>query len=566
MQSSGDPQDIALVEEDVAVAMGNIPTPQASHNVGIEEVSSTEVSPQAPPCSPAEQTFVSESVQSKSVNRSTEDSSFTEKRMSVLDAVQKSGDQGVGKDTAMASSTGKAQVLIVKVPVKEAALMLYTVPVLSAVTCTEKVELSAQTHVKENVFSRHESSKLEQFPALVHTHVEECPVQRLTENNEPSIKTHIEEENLPPQTPGKKEGLPAWTHIDTEDILVLTLAAKAELLAQSCITNEELSSHAHVEKDAFPVQTHVNEAKLPAQTCKEEEFPVQNQNEKIELSLRTPLEKQGSLSQNPDKREEPSAQTHNEKDGLSAQMNSDEAEPLAQTCVEGKEFSVKKEDFPSFQKRFAQTHTNQHEGNHLEETDGCLSVTQGEGDWVEDGAVAQPSEEDRILKGVRREINEHAKGKEFSLDESQKASLESVAPVVEEQNGPDEKPGSVRCKSRAPSKKSVSFSEDVENFVYEPRENSSIPIHAFASSPVCKQELAKPGGRVLQEEEKIAAGYENSPSLKTSHCETKEEEKSESAHGQKDDGIVKQVLNSRVKQVTKMKRKVNTASAPALQK
>ncbi|KAB5535758.1 hypothetical protein PHYPO_G00121640 [Pangasianodon hypophthalmus] len=626
-ESSGDQQDTAVVEEDEAEVMVNILTPNASDNVVIEEVSPTEVGPPGPPCLCEEKTSVSGGIHSKTVRESTEDSSHTEKEMSVLDTIEVSGDQGDSNDTAMASSTGEVQVLMVELSLKQGTLALDTVPLLSAGIDTEKEELLVQPHIEEKVLPVHTPSEMEQLPALIHIEIEEFPAQTPTEDQEFSIKTHIEEEEYLAQTPGKKKG--HQIHTDPEEILVLTLAGKEELLVQTHVENEKFSYQAHIEKDEFPVQTHLEEAKLPAQTCtgdeeptaqrctEEQELPAQIQNEKTEFRIQTHIEEEESFAQIPDKKEglsaqtpteteeflvltsamkeelpaqtgivnkELSAQIHTENDGFSAQIHLGEAKRPAQTCIEEEEFSVEKEEF------LVQTYAGEvsaqnhifigYESKDVEDIE--LPAKEAEGDLVVDEAVAQLSE-DKIPEEVYREINEHAEEKEFALEESQSASQESVAPVIEEEYiCPDEKDKSAGCESHTPTKKSVSICEDVENFSDEPKENLRINLYASASSPISMQGKAKPdeskltasvqlvlpceeghiAEQVLQEEvdEKNTAGYENSILSETLHCETKEEEKFDSGYGQKDEIEVEEVLQ----EVTKTKQEENTVSATAL--
>ncbi|MCJ8745111.1 hypothetical protein PDJAM_G00126650 [Pangasius djambal] len=607
-ESSGDQQDTAVVEEDEAEVMVNILTPNASDNVVIEEVSPTEVAPPGPPCLCEEKTSVTGGIHSKTVRESTDDSSHTEKEMSVLDTIEVSGDQGNSNDTAMASSTGEAQVLMVEPSLKPGTLALDTVTLLSAGIYTEKEELLVQTHIEEKVLPFHTSSEMEQFPALIHIEVEEFPAQTPTEDQEFSIKTDIEEEESLAQTPGKKKGLPAQTHTDPEEFLVLTLAVKEELFAQTHVENEEFSYQAHIEKDEFPVQTYLEEAKLPAQTftgdeeptaqrcIEEQELPAQTQNEKTEFPIRTHIEEEESFAQIPNKKEglsaqtpteteeflvltsamkeelpaqtgivnkELSAQVHTENDGFSAQIHLDEAKRPAQTCIEEEESSVEKEEFLAqthAEEISAQNHIIEYESKDVEDIE--LPVKKAEGELVVDEAVAQLSE-DKIPEEVYREINEHAEEEKFALEERESASQESVAPVIEEEYiCPDEKDKSAGCESRTPTKKSVSFCEDVENFSHEPKENLRINLYASASSPISMQGQAKPDDsqltasvqlashceeghvaeQVLQEEvdEKNTAGYENSIPSETLHCETKEEEKFDSGYGQKDE--VEEVL------------------------
>lgn len=598
MQRSDDQQDTAVVEEDEAEAMVNILTRKASDNVVIEEVGTTEVGPPAPLCLSEEQTSVSGGIHSKSVSESTEDFSNTEKEMSVLDTIEdmieESEDQGDGKDTAIVSSTGETQVLMVEASLKQGTLALDTVPVLSSGIYTEKEELPAQTNIEEKLFPVHMSSEVVQFPALIYIAVEEFPAQTPTEDQEFSIKTHNEEEETLAQTPGKKKGPPSQTHTDTEEFLVVTLAGKEELLAQTHIEKEEFSSQVQIQKDGFPVQTHLKEAKLPAQICTgDEELPAQPQYEKIAFPIQALIKEEEPLSQTPDKEGLPaktpteteeflvltsaiteelpaqlSAQTHTEKDAFPSQIYLDEAKRPAQTRIGEEEFSVEKEEVPVEEL----IHTNEDENNDVEKIE--LQVKEAEGDLVVDSAVVQLSEEDKIPKEVHGEMNEHAKEREFACEESQNANLESVSPAIEEEYiCPDEKDESAGCESRTPTKKSMSFCEDIESFSHEPRESLRFTIYASASSPISKQGQAKPDGsqmsaalqlvspceegHMAQEvEEKHAAGYENSIPSETLRCE---KAKFYSEYGQKDENNVEEVLQ----EVTKMKWEVNTVSATA---
>lgn len=101
--------------------------------------------------------------------------SLTEKEMSVLDMNEESGDEGDGKDAAMASSTGDAQVHMEGASTEQGTFTLDTVPGL----CAERKEILA--HIEEREFSVHMPSDVEQFPALRHIEVEECPAQTPTE-------------------------------------------------------------------------------------------------------------------------------------------------------------------------------------------------------------------------------------------------------------------------------------------------------------------------------------------------------------------------------------------------
>lgn len=534
MQSSDDQQDTAVIEGETE-AMVNILTPRASDYVILEEVRTTEVGPPAPLCLSEEQTLVSGGIHSKSVSESTENTSLTEKEMSVLDTFEDSGDQGDRKDTAMASSTGAAQVIMVEGSVKQGTLVLGTVPVLSARAYTEKEELPAQTRIEENIFPVHISSEVKQFPALIHIEVEEFPAQKPTKDHEFSIKSHFEEEEALGQTPGKKEELPAQTNTEEKVFLVqMSVGHFPDLIR---IEEKETLSQTSDKKEGLPAETPTETQEFLVLTiAMKEELPTQTATEIKDLS----------------------AQTHNE-------IHLGEAGLSAQTLIEEEEFSVEKEEFPSqmyTEDASAQNHNNEHENEDIEEIE--LPVKEAEGDLVVEEAVAQLSEEDI------KERKAHAEEKEFALEEGQRASQASVAPLVEEEYSPDEEDKSAGCENQTLTKKPVSFSDDVESFSHEPRENLRINIYASASSAISHQsyltaavQLASPceEGHVaeqdLQDEvEKInAAGYANSIHVWTQHWETKEEEKSE--YGQKDEREVEEVLREERKQ------EVNTVSATA---
>lgn len=499
------------------------------------------VGPPASLCLSEEQTYVSKGTLSKSLGESTEDSSLTEKEMSVLEAIKKSGDQGDGKDTAIASSTGESQMLLMEVSVMHGTLPLDT---------------SVGTYAKkEELFVVHTSSEEEQFPTLFYIKVEELSSQTPTEDHESYIKTFIEDEESLAHNPGKKEELLSQTYTGTAEFLVLTPACKEEL-SQTHIEIKEFSSQVHIEKEGYPVQAHLKKAKLPAQTCIMEELPTHTQIETM--------------------KEEVPAQTVIDNRELFAQPQTGhlhEAECLFQTWIEEEGSPVEKVEFPvqTHAEETSQNHTNEHEKD-LEEVKLPVKVA---GSDLVVKAVAQLSEENKSTKEVHRVISEHADGNEFVYEEGQ----ESLAPLNQKECiGPDEKHTSTDCERQTPTKKSLSFCEDVKSFSYKPRENLKMNIYESFSSPMSKQEQARldesqltaavqlvspceedRNAKVLQEVEvENVAGYENSIPLLS---KTIEDEKSEIEYGQKDEHKVEVVPQ----EVPKMEQEVNTVSSTALQ-
>ncbi|XP_046732349.1 band 4.1-like protein 3b isoform X3 [Silurus meridionalis] len=560
-ENSGGQQDTAVVN-DTAEATENILTPKASNNVVIEEVSTTEDGPPAPPCLSDKRTLVSGGIHSKSVSESTETSSCNDKEMSVLHTVEESEDWGDNKDTAMASSTGEAQELIVEASFN--TLALDTVPVFSTGTCTEKEELPDQTLFGEKVFTVHIFNEVEQIPALIHIKEGEFPAQTQTEDQEFSINTHIVEEESPAQMFDYKEDLPAQTHTDTEEFLVLTLNCTEGLLAQSCFESEEFSSaqkdgssvHVSQEKkdllnrtpNPFPIQIHTEEDDSLAQTPdKMEALPVQTPS-KIEEFLILSSAMEDSLPKIAPENIELSTQTHTEKNRFL-----DEADCSAPIHIEEVEFCHEKE-FPvqtHVEEVSIPNHTNVHEIKDNKDVDLVV---------VED--VAQ------ILEKMHSKLN--VEGKESAHKASPSSSQEFMAPVTEdESNCLDEKIQSTGCDGCTP-KKSVSFWEDVENVSQNPRENIRPNVNTSASSPICEQEQAKPdesqqtaavqivstceevhnAEQVLKEEveERNTEGYENSIPLDSSHCVTSE-------YRQEDEREAEEVLQ----EIKLMKREVNTS-------
>ncbi|KAI5616507.1 erythrocyte membrane protein band 4.1-like 3b, partial [Silurus asotus] len=560
-ENSGGQQDTTVVN-DTAEATENILTPKTSDNVVIEEVITTEDGPPAPPCLSDERTSVFEGIHSKSVSESTETSSCNDKEMSVLRTVEESGDWGDSKDTAMASSTGEAQELIVEASFN--TLALDTVPVFSTGTCTEKEELPDQTLIGEKVFTVHIFNEVEQIPALIHIKEGEFPAQTQTEDQEFSINTHIVKEESPAQMFDYKEDLPAQTHTDTEEFLVLTLNCNEGLLAQSRFESEEFSSSqkdgssvyvSQEKKDllnqtpySFPIQTHTEEDDSLAQTPdKMEAFPVQTPS-KIEEFLVLSSAMEDSLPKIAPESIELSTRTRTEKNRFL-----DEADCSAPIHIEEVEFCHERE-FPvqtHVEKVSIPDHTNMHESKDNKDVDLVV---------VED--VAQ------ILEKMHSKLN--VEGKESAHKASPSSSQECMAPVTEdESNCLGEKVQSTGCDGCTP-KKSVSFWEDVENVSQNPRENIRPNINTSASSPICEQEQAKPdesqqtaavqivstceevhnAEQVLKEEvEEINAEcYGYSIPSDSSHCATSE-------YRQEDEGEVEEVLQ----EIKLMKREVNTS-------
>lgn len=423
MQNSGDEKDTSVLQKDEPETMVNITTPKASDNVVIKEVRTTVLGSLG---LSEEQTSVSGGINSKSVSESTEDSSLTEKEMSVLDVIKKSGDQSDGKDTAMASSTGEAQA---EVSVMQGTHAMDTSPVLS--DGTKKGELCSS------------GVRTTQFPAPIHVKVEEFPSQTPTEDEQfPIIKTCIKEEDYLARTPGMNEELSAQTFTDTDEVLILTPPCEDEF-DQTRVETEESSFQVHIEKNGYPVQTHLIEAKLPAPTCIVEELPSQTQIEKIEFPIPTCIKEKVCLSEKEGlplqiltvteeglvltltMKEEPAqtaiqnrelfAQSQTVMEVFSSQVRLHEAKRPAQTHAEEDVFPVEKDEFPvqtHAEETSCQKHTNEHESK--EEIK--LPVKEAERD---------------LVVGENRSLTEHADGKESAFEEG----LESgVLQQVEEEN------------------------------------------------------------------------------------------------------------------------------------